>query len=157
EATGPIPAMEFPEAPEEGTPFPRREGGRGVRSEPTTTETDGAAVLDPGALERLRSMLSKAPPGALANLIDTFLAAAPKLLATMAQAIEARQLDELRRAAHSLKSNAASFGATELAEGCRELEELAKAMTFEGAAEQHARLVAELPAVEKALAAVRGG
>jgi HPt (histidine-containing phosphotransfer) domain-containing protein len=57
-------------------------------------------------------------PAFLAELIDTYLDDAPSLLAAM----RSGGTEELRRAAHTLKSNSATFGARRLAELCRRLE-----------------------------------
>ncbi|MGD8793951.1 MAG: Hpt domain-containing protein, partial [Anaerolineae bacterium] len=45
----------------------------------------------------------------------------------MGQAVEAGDAATLRRAAHSLKSNSAEFGAGTLADLCRELEAIGRA------------------------------
>ncbi len=118
------------------------------------TETEEAA-LDVAALNRLRAMLSKAPPGALANLIDTFLSNAPQLLHEMNQAAQRGQADDLRRAAHTLKSNAANFGAIPLSNLCRALEAIGKSGTVEGAAPLIARIADEYQRVKDALKAMR--
>jgi len=60
------------------------------------------------------------------ELIDTFLEEAPGIFAEMRQALSAGDADSFRRAAHSLKTNAATFGATELAEKAKELEYMAR-------------------------------
>ncbi|MBI3243066.1 MAG: Hpt domain-containing protein [Chloroflexi bacterium] len=60
------------------------------------------------------------------DLMSTFFDDAPKLLGDMRRATETGQAEELRRAAHSLKSNSANFGATALTGMCKELEELGK-------------------------------
>ncbi len=60
------------------------------------------------------------------ELIDTFLDDAPKLIAQMRAALEVQDADSFRRAAHSLKSNAATFGAMELAELAKGLETLGR-------------------------------
>ena len=56
------------------------------------------------------------------ELVDTFLAEAPTMLADLSRALAARDADQFRRAAHSLKSNSNTFGASRLAEMARELE-----------------------------------
>ena len=56
------------------------------------------------------------------ELIDTFLEDAPDLIAKMHSALANADADSFRRAAHSMKSNAATFGALELSALARELE-----------------------------------
>jgi PAS domain S-box-containing protein len=83
------------------------------------------SVLDPGALEQLRARAGDR--AFVRKLVDTFLGDAPALLATLRSACEDAAAERLRRAAHTLKSNARVFGATRLAELCQELETVAKA------------------------------
>ena len=58
----------------------------------------------------------------VAELVGTFLEEALLMLAELRRAVAARSADVFRRAAHSLKSNSNTFGATRLAEMARELE-----------------------------------
>ena len=58
----------------------------------------------------------------VSELVDTFLEEAPGLLATLRAAREAHDADAFRRAAHSLKSNGQTFGATALGAAARKLE-----------------------------------
>ncbi|MBI5353585.1 MAG: Hpt domain-containing protein [Chloroflexi bacterium] len=58
----------------------------------------------------------------IAELIDVFLNDAPDLIAQMHSALATRDSDTFRRAAHSMKSNAATFGAMELSALAKELE-----------------------------------
>jgi HPt (histidine-containing phosphotransfer) domain-containing protein len=62
----------------------------------------------------------------VAELIDQFVTDSPALLAAARKGLEARNAEEVRRAAHTLKSNAATFGANELADRSRSLETAAK-------------------------------
>ncbi len=56
------------------------------------------------------------------ELVGTFFEEAPGMLAEMRTALAAQDADTFRRAAHSLKSNSNTFGATGLAEMARDLE-----------------------------------
>lgn len=60
------------------------------------------------------------------ELIDTFLEDAPKMIAEIKSALDSNDADTFRRAAHSMKSNAATFGATDLSALAKELEMLGK-------------------------------
>ncbi|MBK9713509.1 MAG: response regulator [Kouleothrix sp.] len=106
------------------------------------------AVLDPGALDRLRIMLGERGGALLPNLIETFFENAGQLRTTE------RQADSLRRAAHTLKSNSDLFGAVALAALCRDLERRAKAGALEGAELLLEQIDAELGRVQVALAQV---
>lgn len=57
------------------------------------------------------------------ELVDTFAEEAPGLLAQMRDAQSTGAADPFRRAAHSLKSNALTFGALRLGQLARELEQ----------------------------------
>ena len=56
------------------------------------------------------------------DLIGTFLEEAPRMMNDLRAALEARDADKFRRAAHSLKSNSLAFGASALAAIAREHE-----------------------------------
>ena len=60
------------------------------------------------------------------ELVDTFLDDGPKMIAELRAALLAHDADSFRRAAHSLKSNAATFGAQHLSELAKALEMLGK-------------------------------
>ncbi len=60
------------------------------------------------------------------ELIDTFLDDAPGQVSDIRSALAAQDADSFRRAAHSLKSNAATFGASRLADLARGLEMLGR-------------------------------
>ena len=79
----------------------------------------------------------------------------PRLLATMQDAVSAGNAENLRRAAHSLKSSSASFGATRLSEKCKELEDMGKAGALEGAAERIGQIAAEYDEARAALEAIQ--
>jgi hypothetical protein len=85
------------------------------------------------------------------------LSDAPRLVEAARRGLEHGQTDEVRRAAHTLKSNGATFGATSLSELSRQLEALAKSGIPEGADELIARIDAEYERVRIALERVRKG
>ncbi len=60
------------------------------------------------------------------ELIDAFLEDAPQMIQGMRTALDTKEVESFRRNAHSLKSNAYTFGATELGTLARELEFMAK-------------------------------
>ncbi len=62
----------------------------------------------------------------IGELVDTFLEDAPKLMGELKSALQKGDAEAFRRAAHSLKSNGATFGAGHLAELARELEMIGK-------------------------------
>jgi HPt (histidine-containing phosphotransfer) domain-containing protein len=108
--------------------------------------------LDAGAVASLRELGGET---FLAEVIDTFLSDAPTLLATLRAASEQGETEELRRAAHTLKSNGQTFGAARFSELCRELEERARTGDVDGSAELVDRIEREYDALRAALAALR--
>jgi HPt (histidine-containing phosphotransfer) domain-containing protein len=56
------------------------------------------------------------------ELIDAFLDDAPNMIQNMHTALDTKDVESFRRNAHSLKSNANTFGATELGALAKELE-----------------------------------
>ena len=65
------------------------------------------------------------------ELIDTFLEDTPTLLAQLHSALASQDADTFRRAAHSMKSNAATFGAMELSTLAKELENFGRDKNLE--------------------------
>jgi HPt (histidine-containing phosphotransfer) domain-containing protein len=106
--------------------------------------SQGDPLLDPAALEGLREI---GGDEFVADLIETFLEDAPPLLS----ALHGSDADEVRRAAHTLKSNGATFGATRLSELSRELELLAKSGDLSRAPDLAARIEAEYALVAEEL------
>jgi HPt (histidine-containing phosphotransfer) domain-containing protein len=56
------------------------------------------------------------------ELVDTFAEEAPQMFAELRAALAAGAAERFRRTAHSLKTNANTFGATALGERARQLE-----------------------------------
>jgi HPt (histidine-containing phosphotransfer) domain-containing protein len=108
--------------------------------------------LDDGALKNLRDL---GGDEFLGEVIDAFLADAPELVATLRRSLDEGSSEELRRAAHTLKSNGATLGASEFAELCRTLEARAKAGKLDGAGELVERIEQEYGALRDALEALR--
>jgi HPt (histidine-containing phosphotransfer) domain-containing protein len=137
-----------------------RKEGQGVmlgpqpeRSESHTQE-QAPASLDPEGLARLRRTVGE-DPTVLAELIDTFLADAPRLLADLRQSLERGDAAGVRLAAHSLKSNGAAFGAQAFADLCKEMEAVGKAGALDGAEHLLTQVEAEYERVKTALMAAR--
>jgi CheY-like chemotaxis protein/HPt (histidine-containing phosphotransfer) domain-containing protein len=145
--------------PHVAPPPPTPAGGSGEGAQvPPEREQQGqpviAGVLDPPALERLLEIIGD-DRSLLTALIDTFVSDAPRLVEAARRGLEHGQTDEVRRAAHTLKSIGATFGATSLSELSRQLEALARSGIREGADEFIARIAAEYERVRIALETVR--
>jgi PAS domain S-box-containing protein len=113
---------------------------------------DGDA-LDDSAIQHLEA--ATGDPAFVAELVETFLRGAPALLANLRSAQQTGQAEELRRTAHTLKSNAQTFGAAALAHLCQALESTAKAGAIDDAAQLVARIEDEYARVGDALVAAR--
>jgi HPt (histidine-containing phosphotransfer) domain-containing protein len=113
-----------------------------------------SGAIDPSALDALMAATGD-DPDFLGEMIDVFLADALELLAAMDGALAGGDAEALRRAAHSLKSNAATFGATRLTALARQIEELGKTAELAGSPPFLATARAEFASVEDALRATR--
>jgi HPt (histidine-containing phosphotransfer) domain-containing protein len=80
-------------------------------------------VIDKATFEELKQM-----SGAdfINELIDAFLEDGPHMISQMEDALTAGDVESFRRNAHSLKSNANTFGAMELGALAKELETMGK-------------------------------
>jgi PAS domain S-box-containing protein len=102
------------------------------------------AAVDEAVIGRLASSLGEGGRESLAGLIETFLDQVSDQIARLSAASERGETDDVRREAHTLKSNAASFGGVRLADLCRELETAAKNGTLDGASDLIDRIATEL-------------
>ncbi|MDD5223221.1 MAG: response regulator [bacterium] len=98
-------------------------------------ETAGAElpVLEPSVLKKLRDTLGPGAEQTLPLLVDQFFRDGSNLLAAQRRALAEDKAGDLCRAAHTLKSNAATFGTMALWAVEKELEKLAKPGTLTGA------------------------
>jgi HPt (histidine-containing phosphotransfer) domain-containing protein len=118
-----------------GAPSEARTAGlphelRGEARPPAGLEAAPAVeVIDRAVFERLTATMGK---GFVAELIGTFVEDGRELLAALRRALAETDIDAFRRAAHSLKSNGESLGATSLAAQARELEAMARAGSVAG-------------------------
>ena len=85
-------------------------------------------------LERLKAMLGQRADSMLPPLVASYFKQAESLLMEARQALQDCRTEDLRRCAHSLKSNSASFGVVTLAKIAADLEEQAKAGSMGGCA-----------------------
>ena len=87
----------------------------------------------------------------IGELIDTYLEETPQLIAAAQRALGDGNADDLRRAAHSIKSSSASFGVLSFSALARELEMLGKEANLVEAGPKMARLQADYALVARAL------
>jgi CheY-like chemotaxis protein/HPt (histidine-containing phosphotransfer) domain-containing protein len=118
------------------------------RVKPTGRKRDvQTPKLDATALESLREL---GGDDFVAEVIAMFRADAPDLVATLRRSLDVGDAEELRRAAHTLKSNGATLGAAEFSAVCRELEQCAK----DGRLDEAAPLIGKVEEEYRSLEAV---
>ena len=111
-------------------------------------------AIDRTALQRLQSMMG-GDPAHLRELVEGFLEEAPQLVATLRQGAEVGDAAAVRLAAHSLKSNAADFGAATLRDLNAALEQMAKEGSLDGASALAESIEQEFARVQRALQAMQ--
>jgi PAS domain S-box-containing protein len=124
--------------------FPRQVDGNRV------TDTD---IIDRAALDKLLEATG-GDQATLRELINSYLLDAAALLDAMRKAVCDQNTVELRRAAHTLKSTSASFGARPLIGLCHELEQRARDGILDGAEALVAQIDAVSTDVERGLRAL---
>jgi PAS domain S-box-containing protein len=110
--------------------------------------------LEAAALQNLRDL---GGVEFLAEIVDVFLADAPALITSLRSSLLRRDTDELRRAAHTLKSNGSTLGAAAFAELCRIVEQRAKDGRLDGISQDVDRIEQEYRTLQEALASLRSG
>ncbi len=129
-----------------------------ARSEARAVSADDAAtadeVDDPGSVDLAELEAAVGDPSFVRELISTFLNDAPDLLGELRSSLEQRDFEELRRAAHTLKANGRTFGATGLAALSEELELSAQRGKLADAVELVTRIEKEYARVAGALGAL---
>ncbi|NEQ36112.1 MAG: GAF domain-containing protein [Okeania sp. SIO3I5] len=90
-------------------------------------------AIDQDAVNRLRELFGENADAFFENIAHIFLEESSKQLATIATAIEQKDVVKMTLQAHTLNGSAGTIGAYNLAEICRELETLGRAKMTEGA------------------------
>lgn len=110
-------------------------------------------ILDPKAIATLWQMVED-DPEFMSDLVATYLKDAPDLLNQLQVSLDRNATAEFQRAAHTLKSNSASFGANVLSNLCREMETMGKSGDLSDASTTLAQALAEFERVKAALLAL---
>ena len=113
-----------------------------------------AEPIDRAVLEGLRELQVPGEPDLVAEFIRLFRDETPPLLAALRAGVGQGQADQVRKAAHTLKSSSANLGAHQMAALCAELEQRGRSGALEGTPALLAQLEQELERVSQALAAV---
>ncbi len=119
-----------------------------------SAEVEGARpAVDTTVLKRLSESMG-GDDAFVAELIEQFITDSPALVIAARHGFESGDAEEIRRAAHTLRSNAATVGASELADRSGRLEAGARAGTLEDGPAQVEAISEELERVHAALRTV---
>ena len=111
-------------------------------------------IIEIAALRRLLEAIGGDPED-LRELIEDFRSEAPELAAQISEAAAGADLESLRIAAHTLKSNARDFGATRLSALCEELEQDCRTGAVADPGDRAEAIAAAETAARKALGDLR--
>ncbi|WP_431287381.1 Hpt domain-containing protein [Roseateles chitinivorans] len=118
---------------------------------PSRTQPE-PAVLDDQALARLRELDPEGVNHLLDRVVAAFLKSLDQQEQVLAQGRDApRDLNGLRHVAHTLKSAAASLGASVLSQRCAEIESLARSGREDGLADLIATVLDDIAAARLAM------
>ncbi len=115
------------------------------------------AILDQGALSRIRALHRPGGPNLLAKVLGLYGSSSLTLMEELRTAALSQDAEGLRQAAHALKSSSANIGALALADLCKEVELAAAAgsvehacLLLDGLITEHARVLQALESQELA-------
>lgn len=107
--------------------------------------------LNTSVLEGYRESMAEQWVSFVQEIIGTFMLDAPVLLNNLVEAYERDDVERFLRSAHSLKSNAAIFGACEFIQLAAELESMGLNHQIDAAGEKVKVLVESYPELERSL------
>lgn len=111
-------------------------------------------TIDPAVFEQLKTDMGA---DFMIEIIDAYLEETPQLLSRLHQALQAKDAESFRRAAHSIKSSSAALGAMGISERARKVEMLGKDGALEGSAPLLERMDQDYKQVMTALEGMRDG
>ena len=114
------------------------------------------AVLDAGALQRLRELDPTGKSRLLARVAQAFQGSVERLMPELGAAFAGGDLETVRHVAHTLKSSSASIGAIKLSRLCAEIETMVRLETVDGLPARVAEMDRETTAVLQALRRISG-
>lgn len=108
---------------------------RGTEEMTAVDAQDNTLAINTQAFDQFFEIWGNEAPQIIGELVDAFVENAPQFMEGMKQSLETQNAQELRRLAHTFKSNAAMVGAHTLADLCQQMEDRAKHEQFDGADE----------------------
>jgi HPt (histidine-containing phosphotransfer) domain-containing protein len=118
-------------------------------------ESTTPAAVEAAIREKAKNWVAEYGRDFLIELIDVYLADAPKRLFELRRALETSDLDAFTRQAHTLKSSSAEVGAARLSGMAKEMESLGRAGRVEEMAKKLSELEEAYGHVQAALRSVR--
>ncbi|HZZ56811.1 MAG TPA: Hpt domain-containing protein [Opitutaceae bacterium] len=113
-------------------------------------------ILDPDAIDNIRSLAVDDAQGFLREIIGIFLTDTPSRINEMQHALESKDAPAYSRAAHSIKGSAANLGAVSMKAAAEKAEQLGKS-GLDGAAEALAAMREEFTRTRAALEQLAAG
>jgi histidine phosphotransfer protein HptB len=107
-----------------------------------------SAIIDPPTFAALKESMGD---DFIVELVQTYFEETPRLISTLQDALDRRDNEAFRRAAHSIKSSSNSFGALQFGLLAKELEMLGKEASLDDAAGKVELLVKDYPLVKETL------
>ena len=140
----PSPSSDMPTPPNSTNGQAHASSGEspGASSGASSSSPPAHEAIDPDAVDELRKVVN-GDEAFLAELMDDYFSETPGYIETLHEAADADDRHLLERTAHTLKSTCGTFGAHDMADACREIEDLANDGQMDAAVEQ-------IPAVEAA-------
>ena len=103
--------------------------------------------IDPAALESYQEFMGEEAEAFILDIVSSYRENAPKLISAIEEALSGEDQEAFTRAAHTLKSNSATIGATDLSQLSAEMEQYGKVGELSGMQEKILQLKKELQSV----------
>jgi signal transduction histidine kinase/CheY-like chemotaxis protein/HPt (histidine-containing phosphotransfer) domain-containing protein len=113
--------------------------------------------IDERVLDGIRSLQREGSPSVLEKIVGLYLQSSPDLIGRLHEAVRLGDADQVRTAAHTLKSSSANVGALKLSAICKELEALGRSASLGPAPSKLLDVEMEFARVRKALDPSREG
>jgi len=114
-------------------------------------ECEAEPVINQAALDNIRQLQRPGKPDLLQKIVTLFMNDSPGLLNMLREAIDQDDAEQVRMHAHRFKSGSANLGALQLAELCKQLEEMGRGNELGDALTLLTRVENEFKAVSVAL------
>lgn len=126
-------------------------------AEPSTPKQDTSmpSVIELDALRDLRNSIGEEDFDFFDSLVSDFLVDAGQIVSEMRSSLREGRILDLKRAAHTLKSSSAMFGALELSKSCFQLEQATNHEDMDTCIELTAKIPEMLALVHRDLSALR--